>query len=224
MLQVLIISYEMLLRNLDVVKKVSYELLVCDEAHRLKNTDIKTSTGVMSIDTKRRIALTGTPIQNDLGEFFAIVEFVNPGVLGTPTVFRRVYKDPIVKSKQPDATRDERELGEKRAQELSRLVALFCLRRTDEINSKYLPPKHEAVVLCPPTPLQVQIYKNLLASKLLRACFQANARGTPHLVCRLCSQPCCSKSDLFCCFCPPALHCSTEEALQCSQLALGAGC
>ncbi len=173
------------MRNLETVKKVKYDMLVCDEAHRLKNTDIKISANVCSIETRRRIALTGTPIQNDLGEFFAIVEFVNPGVLGTPGVFRRVYEDAIVRAKQPDATPDERKLGEARAVELARLVSLFCLRRTDEINSRYLPPKHEAVVICRPTPLQVNLYKSLLSSRFFRACFQAGQRSAPHLVSHL---------------------------------------
>ena len=138
-MQVLIISYEMLIRNIEALRIIKFDLLICDEAHRLKNTEIKTSSAVMSIPTRRRIALTGTPIQNDLGEFFAIVEFVNPGllsvahnthfrqiiqsilgVLGTPTMFRRVYEEPIVASKQPDATKDIRKLGEDRAQELGR--------------------------------------------------------------------------------------------------------
>lgn len=139
--QVLIISYEMMIRNIEGIRKVKFDLLICDEAHRLKNTEIKKSSTVMSIDTRRRIALTGTPIQNDLSEFFAIVEFVNPGVLGTPAIFRRVYEEPIVQSKQPDAYKDVRALGEARATELSRIVSMFCLRRTDEINNKYLPPK-----------------------------------------------------------------------------------
>jgi DNA repair and recombination protein RAD54B len=110
----------MLIRNIDQLRKLKFDLLICDEAHRLKNTEIKTSTAVCSIDTRRRIALTGTPIQNDLGEFFAIVEYCNPGVLGTPAVFRRIYEDPIVKSKQPDATKEERELGATRGSELTR--------------------------------------------------------------------------------------------------------
>ena len=180
--QVLIISYEMLNRNIDVVKKCKFDLLICDEAHRLKNTEIKTSTVVSSIETRRRIALTGTPIQNDLGEFFAIVEFVNPGVLGTASVFRRIYEDPIVKSRQPDATKEERALGNSRATELSRMVALFCIRRTDEVNRKYLPPKHESVVFCRPTPLQASIYEKLIGSRLVKSCISTTCGHSAHLV------------------------------------------
>jgi DNA repair and recombination protein RAD54B len=195
-LQVLIISYEMLLRNLETVQKVKFDVLVCDEAHRLKNTDIKTTSSVMSIDTRRRIALTGTPIQNDLGEFFAIVEFCNPGVIGTPGVFRRVYEEPIVRSKQPDATTEERKLGEARALELARLVSLFCLRRTDEINNRYLPPKHEAVLLCRPTELQTTVYRSLLSSRFVKSCLHASqSRLAAHLVCECLN---CCRSQQHC--------------------------
>jgi hypothetical protein len=61
--------------------------------------------------------------------------------LGTSGAFRRVYEGPIVASRQPEATPAEIELGEERGSELSRLIKLFMLRRTQEINNKYLPPK-----------------------------------------------------------------------------------
>ena len=82
----MVISYEMLLRNLEAIRGITFDLLICDEAHRLKNSSTKTASAMMSLSARRRIALTGTPIQNDLQEFFAIVELCNPGVLGTSSV------------------------------------------------------------------------------------------------------------------------------------------
>lgn len=76
----MIISYEMLLRHIDVVKSIQFDLVICDEAHRLKNTKIKTATALGSLAAIRRIALTGTPIQNDLTEFHAIVNWVGAAV------------------------------------------------------------------------------------------------------------------------------------------------
>lgn len=69
--------------------KDSCDLLVCDEAHRLKNNENQTSKALASLPVRRRVLLTGTPMQNDLEEFFAMVDFTNPGVLGTQEEFRK---------------------------------------------------------------------------------------------------------------------------------------
>jgi SNF2 family DNA or RNA helicase len=58
------------------------ELIICDEGHRLKNAEIKTTKAVASLPAKKRVILSGTPIQNNLDEFYAMVNFVNPEVLG----------------------------------------------------------------------------------------------------------------------------------------------
>ncbi|CAG2216528.1 RAD54B [Mytilus edulis] len=191
---VLIISYEMFVRVYDIVKQINFDLVICDEGHRLKNTAIKTTSLIMSLPARRRVILTGTPIQNDLQEFFSIVEFCNPGVLGSSGAFRRVYEGHIVASRQPEATPAEIELGEERGSELSRLTKLFLLRRTQEINNKYLPPKCEIVVFCRPTPLQLKLYSHLLSSRMIRSCLIGKMAGAPHLICigalkKLCNHP-----------------------------------
>ncbi len=75
-----------MLRHLEAMQEIAFDILICDEAHRLKNSGTKTGGAIASIATRRRIALTGTPVQNDLQEFFTIVEFCNPGVLGNLSV------------------------------------------------------------------------------------------------------------------------------------------
>ncbi|RMC15154.1 hypothetical protein DUI87_07336 [Hirundo rustica rustica] len=104
---VMIISYEMLLRSLDQIQAVEFNLLICDEGHRLKNSTIKTTTALTSLSCERRIILTGTPIQNDLQEFYALIEFVNPGILGSLSTYRKIYEEPIVRSREPSATEEK---------------------------------------------------------------------------------------------------------------------
>ncbi len=108
------------------------------------------------------MVLTGTPLQNDLREFFALVGVVNPNILGTLSSFirrcervdsspkhlqcavlmsLRRYEEPIVRSKQPEANEEEKEEGEIRLDELNVIAGKFILRRTQAIISKYLPPK-----------------------------------------------------------------------------------
>ncbi|XP_055760585.1 DNA repair and recombination protein RAD54B isoform X2 [Salvelinus fontinalis] len=191
---VLVISYEMLLRSLEVVQKLEFELVICDEGHRLKNSSIKTSSALSGLSCTRRVILTGTPVQNDLQEFYAIIEFVNPGILGSSAAYRKVYEEPILRSRQPICTEEERVLGEERAAELSRLTGLFILRRTQEIINRYLPPRHDWTVFCSPSPLQQELYQALLSHRVIRACLQGSTQTHTHLACitalkKLCNHP-----------------------------------
>ncbi|XP_036987054.2 DNA repair and recombination protein RAD54B [Artibeus jamaicensis] len=192
---VLIISYEMLLRSLDQIKSIKFDLLICDEGHRLKNSAIKTTTALISLSCEKRVILTGTPVQNDLQEFFALIDFVNPGILGSLSFYRKIYEEPIIISRQPSASKEEKKLGEKRAAELICLTAPFFLRRTQEVINKYLPPKIENVVFCRPGTLQIELYQRLLDSQAVRFCLQGSLENSPHLICigalkKLCNHPC----------------------------------
>ncbi|NXD18830.1 RA54B protein, partial [Spelaeornis formosus] len=192
---VMIISYEMLLRSLEQIQAVEFNLLICDEGHRLKNSTIKTTTALTSLSCERRIILTGTPIQNDLQEFYALIEFVNPGILGSLSTYRKIYEEPIVRSREPSATEEEKELGEKRAAELTRLTRLFILRRTQEVINKFLPPKKESIIFCRPTALQLELYRKLLSSHVITSCLQGRLENSSHLICiralkKLCNHPC----------------------------------
>ncbi|XP_056299659.1 DNA repair and recombination protein RAD54B isoform X2 [Pseudoliparis swirei] len=191
---VLVISYEMLLRCLEQVQKVEFGLVICDEGHRLKNSSIKTSSALSSLHCSRRVILTGTPVQNDLQEFYAIIDFVNPGILGSSTAYRKVYEEPILRSRQPSCSEEESALGEERATELSRLTGMFILRRTQEIINCYLPPRLDWTLFCAPSPLQRELYTHLLCHRVFRGCFQGSTQTHTHLACitalkKLCNHP-----------------------------------
>uniref|UniRef100_A0A3B5A9B9 DNA repair and recombination protein RAD54B-like n=1 Tax=Stegastes partitus TaxID=144197 RepID=A0A3B5A9B9_9TELE len=200
---VLVISYEMLLRCLEQVQKVEFGLVICDEGHRLKNSSIKTSSALSSLSCNHRVILTGTPVQNDLQEFYAIIEFVNPGILGSSTGYRKVYEEPILRSRQPSCTEDERVLGEERASELSRLTGMFILRRTQEIINRYLPPRLDWTLFCEPSPLQRELYLQLLSHRVFRACLQASTQTHTHLACITALKKLCNH--------PGLLHCTVKE-------------
>ncbi|XP_041962952.1 DNA repair and recombination protein RAD54B isoform X1 [Alosa sapidissima] len=195
---VMVVSYEMVLRSLSSLQKLDFGLLICDEGHRLKNTSIKTTSALHTLSCTRRIILTGTPVQNDLQEFYSIVEFVNPGVLGSSAGYRKIYEEPIIHSRQPSCTQEERALGEERAAELSRLTGVFTLRRTQEIIGRYLPGRVEWTLFCRPTPLQSSLYAQLLSTQAVRSCLRGSAThlstNSPHFACisalkKLCNHP-----------------------------------
>uniref|UniRef100_A0A3Q3D5P3 RAD54 homolog B n=1 Tax=Hippocampus comes TaxID=109280 RepID=A0A3Q3D5P3_HIPCM len=191
---VLVISYEMLLRCLEQVQKVDFGLIICDEGHRLKNSSIKTSSALSSLSCARRVILTGTPVQNDLQEFYAIIEFVNPGILGSTIAYRKVFEEPILRSRQPSCSEEDKSLGEERASELSRLTGMFILRRTQEIIKSYLPPRLDWTLFCRLSPLQQDVYRHLLSHRVFRACLQGSMQTHTHLACitalkKLCNHP-----------------------------------
>lgn len=83
---ILIISYETFRLHAHVLHQNEVGLVLCDEGHRLKNSENQTYQSLMGLKTKRRVLLSGTPIQNDLLEYFSLVHFVNQGLLGTAQV------------------------------------------------------------------------------------------------------------------------------------------
>ncbi|XP_028396792.1 DNA repair and recombination protein RAD54B-like [Dendronephthya gigantea] len=191
----MVISYEMFVRYVEDIRKITFDLVICDEAHRLKNAAIKTSMHISSLKVQRKVLLTGTPIQNDLTEFYSLADFCNPGIFGTQASFRRVYEEPIVRGRQPGATAEEKEIGESRACELNRLTSQFLLRRTSEINNKYLPRKVESVVFCRASHLQLQLYQHLTSSRWFKSCLSSSYASSLHLMCisalkKLCNHPC----------------------------------
>ncbi|KAF3682006.1 DNA repair and recombination protein RAD54 [Capsicum annuum] len=90
---------------------------------------------------KRRVLLSGTPMQNDLEEFYAMVNFTNPGILGDAAHFRRYFETPIICGREPTTTKEEKKLGSDRSAELGSKVNQFILRRTNALLSNHLPPK-----------------------------------------------------------------------------------
>ncbi|KAH7575236.1 hypothetical protein JRO89_XS02G0067500 [Xanthoceras sorbifolium] len=146
-LQVLIVSYETFrMHSSKFSQSDSCDLLICDEAHRLKNDQTLTNRALAALSCKRRILLSGTPMQNDLEEFFAMVNFTNPGILGDAAYFRRYYETPIIYGREPTATEEQKKLGSERSAELSAKVNQFILRRTYALLSNHLPPKVKSAI------------------------------------------------------------------------------
>ena len=164
--QVLIVSYETFrIYHERFTTESSCQLVICDEAHRLKNGETLTNQALAKMACKRRIMLSGTPMQNHLDEFYSMVSFCNPGILGTPKEFAKKYERPILAGREPDATDAELEKANERNEMLSVIVNKFILRRTNTILTKHLPPKVIEIVCCKTTPMQRSIYEHLLCEK-----------------------------------------------------------
>ncbi|KAL6768149.1 RAD54B [Auxenochlorella protothecoides x Auxenochlorella symbiontica] len=170
--QVMIVSYETFRLHAERFREAgTCDLLICDEAHRLKNDATLTNRALGAMACRRRVLLSGTPLQNKLDEFYAMVDFCNPGVLGGAGAFRRYFEGPILAGREPDASDAEVEAGASRTAELSSIVNHFILRRTNTLLSAHLPPKVVEVVCCSMTPLQASLYTHFLDSKAAAALF-----------------------------------------------------
>ena len=190
---VLICSYETLRTHVGILLKSKdcCDLLVCDEAHRLKNSENQTSRALNSIPVQRR-APHGTPMQNDLQEFYAMVDFTNPGILGTQEEFRKNMLFPILRGREPDATESQKRKMMEIQQDMSLTVNNFILRRINTLNAQHLPPKLVQVVCCNLTEIQQNMYQHLVNSKAMQHVLdgkQVNALGSIQMLMKLCNHP-----------------------------------
>ena len=154
----LLASYETLSGNLELMKKREIGVLVCDEAHRLKNVETKGWKDLIQIRAKTKIMVTGTPVQNDLNEFYALLAFCMPECLGSMAEFRKKYALPISKARDVGASDKEIARGKVADDEFREKVQTVMLRRGNEAIAKYLPPKYEMVVFCSLTDAQKRLY------------------------------------------------------------------
>lgn len=131
---ILILTYGLLVSERESLTERAWTTVVLDEAHTIKNKETKSSAAAMQLHTDNRIILTGTPIQNHLGELWNLMQFINPGLLGSYDHFTERFVNPIV------AGMEEPKL------QLKRLIAPFTLRRTKQEVARELPDKTEIQV------------------------------------------------------------------------------
>ncbi|SCU83534.1 LAFA_0D04148g1_1 [Lachancea sp. 'fantastica'] len=164
--QVLIIGYEKLLSVSDTLIECrsSIGMLVCDEGHRLKNGQSKTLNVLKALEVPRKVLLTGTPIQNDLSEFYTILSFLNDGILSSYPKFKRDFINPIAASRDVNNKFNEvvQEKGAAKSQELIELTKKLTLRRTSDTIARFLPPKTDVILFCRPTSSQLRAFEKVL--------------------------------------------------------------
>ncbi|CAE6476442.1 unnamed protein product [Rhizoctonia solani] len=191
-LPVMIVSYETLRTLCEELAGCEIGLMLCDEGHRLKNSENLTFKTLNELNCKRRVILSGTPIQNDLSEYFSLLNFANKDYLGTKNEFRKNFENAIIRGRDADATDKEKEASIAKLRELSARVQPFIIRRTNDLLSKYLPVKYEQVVFCALSPLQLALYRHFITSpevkKLLRGVGSQPLKAIGQLK-KLCNHP-----------------------------------
>lgn len=142
-------SYGLLHRDLKLFQDIHWSGLILDEAQNIKNPETRQAKAARSLNADYRIALTGTPVENNVGDLWSIMEFLNPGFLGSQAEFKRKFFVPIQAERDPQA-----------AERLRRITGPFVLRRlkTDRSIIADLPDKMEMKVFCPLTKEQASLY------------------------------------------------------------------
>jgi len=150
---IIISSYSLLHRDIEILKTIDWGGTILDEAQNIKNPKTKQARSARSIKSEYRIALTGTPIENNVGDLWSIMEFLNAGFLGSQAEFKRNFLLPIQANRDVDVI-----------DRLKKLTGPFILRRlkTDKTIIKDLPGKMEMKVYCNLSKEQAALYQDLV--------------------------------------------------------------
>eukprot|EP00698_Gefionella_okellyi_P011749 TRINITY_DN3123_c0_g1_i1.p1 TRINITY_DN3123_c0_g1~~TRINITY_DN3123_c0_g1_i1.p1 ORF type:complete len:1615 (+),score=466.51 TRINITY_DN3123_c0_g1_i1:96-4940(+) len=138
------------------------DVVVVDEAHSMAQPKTRITQWMKSMATRRRIALTGSPLQNHLEEYWCMLDWVRPDILHSQREFKRLFAQPINAGMQVDASEGQKQRARRRAGVLNRKLAGFVHRLDDALLDAKLPGKREYVILCRLSPLQNALYRKYL--------------------------------------------------------------
>jgi len=148
-------------------------MVILDEAQYIKNPKSKATQAVAKLNTKHRLCLTGTPLENHLGELWSIYNYLMPGLLGHDAQFKRLFRTTI-----------EKFGNTRRAEQLAKRVSPFLLRRTKEVVASDLPPKTEIIRTVPLEGEQSELYEKirvLMNAKVTKAINEQGANRS-HII------------------------------------------
>jgi len=144
-----ITTYGLVRRDIETLKNLDFNYIILDESQVIKNSNSQIVKAVRLLRAKHRLCLTGTPLENNVGELWSQMEFLNPKLLGSMAVFNSRFAKPIAQ-------------GDKTALNiLKKMVKAFLLRRNKEAVAKEILGKMEHVILCPMTDKQAEIYSQI---------------------------------------------------------------
>ena len=161
---ILLLGYELfrtVAKSFDCLLKDA-DLCILDEGHRIKSHRTTLSKLLAKVKTKRRIILSGYPLQTKLREYFAMVNWVRPGIFGSYNNFRLTYEVPIAAYQHFDASKLQQSLGRKRLFKLQKELENVVLRRSANILNDSLPPRFEFAVFCSLSTFQEKLYHSFL--------------------------------------------------------------
>ena len=163
---VVLTSYALLQRDIEKLREHTFHLAVLDEAQHIKNPSAKVAQAACKLDASHRLCLSGTPVENHLGELWSLMRFLIPGFLGSQEVFNKRFRNPIEKDGCPE-----------RNEALKARIAPLILRRTKDQVATELPPKTQLTHLVELHTAQKDLYETVRAAMDKRVRQAMAARG-----------------------------------------------
>ena len=153
---------------------VRWQLVVVDECHKIKEKNSAITVALKSLSCLRRVGLTGTALQNNYEELWCLLDWANPGCLGSLEHFKSEFSLPMVRGFRQDATSDELDIARKKQEKFNALRQHWMIRRTkaSEIGDQ-LPSKFDHVIFCGLSDFQQEVFKFLLALPEIKALLTA---------------------------------------------------
>ncbi|KAI1177162.1 P-loop containing nucleoside triphosphate hydrolase protein [Nemania sp. FL0916] len=166
-LEVMITTYATYKNSADDINMVSWDVVIADECHCIKDPAAGVTKSMNLINSLCRIGLTGTAIQNNYEELWALLNWTNPGQFGTLGDWQRMVSQPLAIGQSHDATLHQLSKARTTAKKLrDNLLPKFFLRRLKSLIADQLPKKSDKVVFCPLSDLQREAYQSILASPI----------------------------------------------------------
>lgn len=145
---IIISSYHTVRQDIEILSAINFFYVILDESQHIKNPTSNIYRSVMRLGSSHRLVLSGTPVENSLTDLWTQLSFVNPGLLGSLTFFRREFARPI-----------EKNFEEEKENRLRKIIQPFIMRRTKEMVVTELPPVTEQVIHCDMSDEQAAIYE-----------------------------------------------------------------
>ncbi|TFK37622.1 P-loop containing nucleoside triphosphate hydrolase protein [Crucibulum laeve] len=198
-LDIMLTTFDIARQEIDLLDTLPFTCIFLDEAHRVKNAKSKIAEAYSRFECTRRFGLTGTTIQNSYKEMWTILNWTNPGELGTARQWQGFVTKPLTVGQSAGATQEERNIALIVARILRNdVLPNFFLRRTKDIIKDQLPEKTDQVVFCPLSPAQAYAYKNILNLQAVQNLLHRNEScecGSKKLK-KHCCHPC-DDGDIF---------------------------
>ncbi|CAK7357000.1 unnamed protein product [Dovyalis caffra] len=188
---VCITTYRLVIQDSKVFKRKKWKYLILDEAHLIKNWKSQRWQTLLNFNSKRRILLTGTPLQNDLMELWSLMHFLMPHIFQSHQEFKDWFSNPIT-----GMVEGQERVNKEVVDRLHNVLRPFILRRLKRDVEKQLPMKHEHVIYCRLSRRQRNLYEDFIASAETQATLAtANFFGMISIIMQL--RKVCNHPDLF---------------------------
>ncbi|XP_073007185.1 protein PHOTOPERIOD-INDEPENDENT EARLY FLOWERING 1 isoform X1 [Typha latifolia] len=188
---VCITTYRLVIQDSKVFKRKKWKYLILDEAHLIKNWKSQRWQTLLNFNSKRRILLTGTPLQNDLMELWSLMHFLMPHIFQSHQEFKDWFSNPI-----SGMVEGQEKVNKEVVDRLHNVLRPFILRRLKRDVEKQLPQKHEHVINCRLSRRQRNLYEDFIASSETQATLaSSNFFGMISIIMQL--RKVCNHPDLF---------------------------